>query len=100
MKIPGVKWSLLLFGMLVLLLPRPVRAQDVQNFSFQSFNAQYYLSKQADGSSRLDVKENLLAVFPDFDQNHGILRAIPERYQGHTLSLRILSVTNTAGTPY
>lgn len=75
-------------------------AQDTSNFKFDSFSADYWLTRSADGSSRLEVKEELVARFPDFDQNHGILRAIPDRYQNHTLSLKVLSVTDASNNPH
>lgn len=46
-------------------------------FYFQDFSADYYLSKDEDGTSRLKVIEKLVAVFPNTDQNHGITRIIP-----------------------
>jgi len=55
---------------------------DTQNFHFESFDADYYLSRDSDQVSVLDVKERLVAIFPDFDQNHGIIRIIPTTNQG------------------
>lgn len=46
-------------------------------FYFQDFAADYYLSRDEDGTSRLKVVETLVAVFPTTDQNHGITRVIP-----------------------
>lgn len=76
-----------------------VFAQNTQNFSFDSFSAQYYLDRTAEKTATLTVAETLTARFPDFDQNHGILRALPKSYQGHTISLNIDSVTDSTGTP-
>jgi uncharacterized membrane protein YgcG len=75
-------------------------AQPLQDFSFESFNADYYLDRNYEKASTMRVQETLVALFPDYDQNHGILRAIPESYKGHTLSLKNISVTNESGTPY
>lgn len=52
-------------------------SSSAQNFYFEDFTADYYLSRDADGTSRMRVKEQLTAVFPDTDQNHGISRIIP-----------------------
>ena len=52
-------------------------AKNANNFYFTNFEADYYLSRAADGTSRLRVVERLTAVFPDTDQNHGITRVIP-----------------------
>lgn len=55
---------------------------DVNNFYFEDFTGDYYLSKAEDGTSRLHVKEVLTAVFPGTNQNHGIERYIPFTNQG------------------
>ena len=52
-------------------------ATDVQDFYFEDFAADYYLTKLEDGTSKLHVKEVATAIFPDIDQNHGITRMIP-----------------------
>ncbi len=72
-------------------------AAGVQDFTIPQFEADYYLSRDTDHISHLRVHEHIVANFPDFDQNHGILRAIPDRYQGHTVDLRVQSVTNDSG---
>ena len=56
---------------------------DANDFTVESFDAHYYLSKDSEGRSVLKVVEEITATFPDFDQNHGIERAIPKKYQGH-----------------
>ena len=48
-----------------------------QDFYVSDFTADYYLTKQEGGTSKLHVKEVLTAVFPETDQNHGITRDIP-----------------------
>ena len=77
-------------------LPQSVAA-GVDDFSFTSFEADYYLSRGADNVSHLQVIETLVAQFPDFDQNHGIERAIPETYDGHPVDLKIDSVKDGNG---
>jgi uncharacterized membrane protein len=77
---------------------KTVNAQDASNFKFSSFSADYYLDRTADKTATLKVVETLVAVFPDSDQNHGILRAIPKTYQDHTLSLNVDSVANEYGS--
>src|SRR6266545_923918 len=73
-------------------LPMHANAQNLQNFSFDSFDGSYYLDRNGENDSTLQVKESLVAEFPNYDQNHGILRAIPQRYKNHTLSLKNISV--------
>lgn len=73
---------------------RPAAAQNTQNFKISSFTADYYLDRTAQNVSTMKVVEHIDALFPIYDQNHGILRAIPETYQNHTVSLDVVSVTN------
>ncbi|WP_136708770.1 DUF2207 domain-containing protein [Agromyces sp. H66] len=71
----------------------------VDDFTFASFDAVYELSRDEDRRSVLDTTETLVAVFPEFDQNRGIRRAIPLRYQGHPTDISVQSVTDENGTP-
>ncbi|MCP2371494.1 putative membrane protein YgcG [Agromyces terreus] len=71
----------------------------VDDFSFASFDAVYELGRDADGRSVLDTTETLVAVFPEYDQNRGIRRAIPLDYDGHPVDLQVQSVTDAAGQP-
>ena len=74
-------------------------AQTVDDFSFESFDADYYLTRDDDGFSRLRTVETLVADFPDYDQNRGIVRAIPQRYDGADLAPQVISVTDSDGEP-
>ena len=47
----------------------------------------------------LTTTETLVAVFPEFDQNRGIRRAIPMDYQGHPTDIHVESVTDATGAP-
>src|SRR5687768_15673384 len=71
----------------------------VDDFTFNSFDAIYELSRDEQGRSALHTTETLVAVFPEFDQNRGIRRAIPLDYDGHPTDLEIESVTDAAGQP-
>lgn len=44
---------------------------------FRSFDADYYLEKDADGNSSLHVVEEITAVFPSNSEEHGIERVLP-----------------------
>jgi len=82
------------------LLGAPVasaQTSGVNNFSFSSFDADYYLSRDTQKHSHLRVHETFVAEFPEYNQNHGIERAIPKSYDGHNLHLKIESVTNAQG---
>ena len=79
----------------------PVAAvpMDVDDFTFASFDAVFELSRDAAKRSELLTTETLVAVFPEFDQNRGIRRAIPLDYDGHPTDIRVESVTDEDGTP-
>lgn len=74
----------LFLGVLLVLFLMPINNvfASTQDFYFKDFTADYYLTKSEDGTSKLHVKEILTAVFPNFDQNHGITRSIPFTNQG------------------
>ena len=71
----------------------------VDDFEFESFSADYYLDVDADGRSTLTTVETFVAVFPDFDQNRGMRRAIPGDYLGAPTDVQVVSVTDENGTP-
>lgn len=75
----------------------PVAARDVNDFVINSFNVDYNLSKDAEGRSILKTTERIKATFPSFDQNHGIERALPVVYDGHTTNLVVESVRGGNG---
>lgn len=80
-----------------LMAPSRAFAQNTQDFIIKSFTADYYLSRTSDQSAALKVEEEIVAEFPSYDQNHGILRSIPKTYKDHTLSLKVLSITDQNG---
>ncbi len=69
----------------------------VDDFEFASFDAEYTLTRDTDGTSVLHVVETIVARFPDFQQNRGIIRAIPAHFQEMTLKTRVESVVDDAG---
>lgn len=73
---------------------------DENSLTFDSFDAVYDLGLTGDGRSTVTVTETLVADFPQFDANHGILRAIPVVYDGHPLRLHVQSVTDGAGNDW
>lgn len=70
---------------------------DVNDFTIESFEADYYLMRDEGGRSQMRVVEAIVAEFPAYDQNHGIERAIPHMYDGHSVNLAIMSVKNGVG---
>ncbi|MEO6532461.1 MAG: DUF2207 domain-containing protein [Pseudolysinimonas sp.] len=75
---------------------------DASNFSFRSFDAVYALGRDADQHATLGVTETMVAVFPQSDQNHGILRDIPATYGSADLQTDVASVVDQHGraVPY
>ncbi|WP_181397309.1 DUF2207 family protein [Cryobacterium arcticum] len=74
-------------------------ATDTSDFTFDSFAADYYLGRDEAGHSTLQTVETFVAEFPDFDQNRGIIRAIPNDYDGVPLHTAVQSVTDARGEP-
>src|SRR5690606_11431880 len=74
----------------------------VQDFEFASYDADYYLDQDAAGHATLRTVETLVAVFPEFDQNRGIIRAIPNYYDGVPLETRVIGIVDERGAsvPY
>lgn len=69
----------------------------VQDFTITEFKTDYYLDMDKDNRSTLKTVESITALFPEYDQNHGIERAVPKSYDGHTVNLKIESVKNEQG---
>jgi len=76
-----------------------VAMADVEDFEFESFSARYELSTDAAGRAQLDVTETLVPVFPDFDQNRGLVRYLPNWYGRTSLEPTVYSLTDEFGTP-
>lgn len=77
-------------------------AADVDDFEFESMSVEYSLSRDADGTARLRAVETLVAVFPEFDQNRGIIRDIPNNYGRVDIGVDVRTVTDENGdaVPY
>ena len=72
-------------------------AAGVDDFTFDSFEVEYRLGRDAEGRATLTTVETLVARFPEFDQNRGIRRSLPASYQGRTTDLEVVSVTDERG---
>jgi len=75
----------------------PILAKASIAFTIEDFQIDYYLDRTSDGRSSLKTVESITALFPASDQNHGIERAIPAKYDGHPTHLRIDSVVDQSG---
>ncbi|MBR2837050.1 DUF2207 domain-containing protein [Candidatus Saccharibacteria bacterium] len=72
---------------------------SVNDFEFESFDADYYLTQDVEGVSHLRVAETVVALFPEYRQNKGICRQIPFTNQdGANITLRGLSEGNIVVT--
>lgn len=77
----------------------PAAVADVDDFEFDSLTSSIQLDLDAQGRSTASVTETIVADFPEFDQNRGIVRAIPLRDQGYDLGVEVVSVTDGDGEP-
>ena len=72
-------------------------SEDVENFRYASWDVEYHLSLDAEGRAQAKVTEQLDVQFPEFDQNRGIIRSLPLRYQGTPAAPEDIRVTDDAG---
>ena len=86
------------FAMTAPMVAAPAAA-DVDDFSFRSLDVDYTLGRADDGTSTLRVVETFVAEFPEFDQNRGMRRYIPETYNGVPLHPDLVSLTDGSGQP-
>ncbi len=86
----------------VAILSAPTADAGVEDFSYASWTSDYVITIDADGRSRARVIETLVARFPEYDQNRGIVRGLEERFEGADLQLRVISITDEHGArvPY
>ncbi len=92
----------LLMGLFLALVLTPLSpsAADVNDFSFESFDATYEISvnEAEDKRPEMVVTETLVANFPLIEQNRGIKRSIPLRsYQLFPGKIEVLSITDESG---
>ena len=78
---------------------RAAVSADTSDFSFSLYAGEYFLDRDDTGHSTLRTVETFVAEFPDFDQNRGIIRAIPNDYDGVPLHTTVQSVTDADGEP-
>ena len=72
---------------------------DVDDFTVESFDAEYRLGRDDEGRSTLHTIERIVILFPEFDQNRGIIRDLVRDYDGHPTDLTVVSVTDDSGQP-
>lgn len=72
---------------------------DVDDFVYDSFDADHWLIRAATGQSQLYTTETIVAHFPDFDQNRGIVRSLPRMESGIDLATTVVAVSGAGGEP-
>ena len=80
-------------------LPAGAGAQGVEDFEFESFDADYALDLDSSGRAVLHVVETIVALFPP-NQNRGIVRAVPIMDGEVNLDIRMESITDETGAPW
>lgn len=91
-------WTALVVSViLAVVVPVGFASADVNNFKIVSYDIEYYLSRGEDGASQLRTVETITAQFPETDQNRGLERAIPVKYDNRKLPLEIIAVSNEVG---
>jgi hypothetical protein len=65
--------------------------------TLDSFTGVYHLSRDSRGLSLLTTEETILADFPGEGSFYGITRSIPKKFQNHSVSVKILNISDAAG---
>lgn len=99
LRIALTLFGVLLFGVFAFFTGGGAARANTSDFTFDSFHADYLLERQTNGDAVLTATETMVARFPDFDQNRGVLRAIPRTYQRASLGIDVRSVTDDRGEP-
>lgn len=73
--------------------------RDLDDFGVISFDADYTLARDAADHAALTVVETIVADFPSYDQNRGLIRDIPEYYGDVRLHTAVQSVVDENGDP-
>ena len=72
---------------------------DVDAFRYSSWHVAVALDTRDDGRAVARIEERITAEFPETDQNRGIVRGIPDVYQGARTDPREVAVTDGSGAP-
>ncbi len=92
-------WGILLAVLGMSLIPSTVASADVNDFSYALWSSEYQISLDESGRAHAHVTETLVARFPDYDQNRGIVRGLTTEYLDANIHLRVLSITDEHGVP-
>lgn len=75
---------------------------NTDNYTISSYSVEMKLGRDSENRSMLEAKETITALFPDYDQNHGLERIFVRDYDGHGTAFTLVSVTDAGGAvlPY
>lgn len=80
-------------------LSAPPAQASIDDFSYESWDVKYELSLDSEGRALARVTETLVPIFPEHDQNRGIVRALPLKYEGAPAAPRNVSIYDGEGNP-
>ena len=70
---------------------------DLEAFSYDRWHVEVALDTREDGRAIARITEHITAVFPSVDQNRGMVRGIPDVYEGARTNPREVTVTDGTG---
>lgn len=70
---------------------------SVEDFYFETFDGDYSISISQSGTAELAVTEKIVPVFPEYDQNRGMIRYLANWYDRAPLETKVLSLTDEVG---
>ncbi len=70
---------------------------DVENFHYASWDVSYDIGLNTEGRAIAEVTEELQAEFPQVDQNRGIVRSLPLRYQSAPAAPENITIVDAQG---
>ncbi len=91
-----LKLLLLSLSFIGIIVSPGLASADVNDFVVTSFKADESLTRH-DRQGELRVVENINVNFSDY--NHGLLRAIPDRYKNHSLQMHVNRITSGTYAP-
>lgn len=73
-----------------------VRAANTDNFTITNYKAEYFLGRDEENRSTLDITLTITADFPP-NQNRGLAPVFAKKYDGHQTNFQLKSVTDGQG---
>ncbi len=73
------------------------QSSSIDNYQINDFRAEYKLSRDGENRSTLEATETISAEFPQYEQDHGLVRDFVKEYNEHDTDFKLQSVTDGAG---